>query len=95
MLSQQVQVSDCIGWSLGLGIDTCGDNITYWQWGSNPGFEGLIVIEPDGKNGIVVLTNTGGSFDVLIPGRGGYIASKNIARKVLGINGAWDLRGKK
>ena len=46
MFSEAVNVDGCVSWSLGLGVDNCGERKTYWQWGSNLGFESLFVIEP-------------------------------------------------
>jgi hypothetical protein len=64
--------------------------MTYWQWGSNPGFQSLLVIEPRREEAIVVLTNRGTVID-LVSGHGDYGAAKQIARRALGINGRWDL----
>jgi|GEM_PF-3551430 len=51
-----------IAWGLGIGIRdrllSDGDTQrTLWQWGSNPGYASLIVIEPQAKAALVVLTN--------------------------------------
>ena len=94
MLTQQTNQSGCIQWALGIGIDNCADTTTYWHWGSNMGFESLFVIDPATGDGVVIITNTGGGLDTVVPGRGGHAAAKVIARKALGIDGVWDLAGK-
>lgn len=85
------EVTSEIAWGAGIGIDRAGEPTTYWQWGSNPGFQSLLVIEPKRGDAIVVLTNTGGSLDLLTGRWGGYAAAKQIARRAFGINGRWDL----
>jgi CubicO group peptidase (beta-lactamase class C family) len=92
LLEPVVSVSDCIGWSLVMGTDRCGEQVTAWQWGSNLGFQSLLVLAPASGDGVVILTNTGGGIDAVLPGQGGYPAAKHIAAEVLGIDGRWDLR---
>ena len=75
-----------------MGTDRCGGQFTAWQWGSNLGFESLLVLAPASGDGVVILTNTGGGIDAVLPGRGGYRAAKRIAAGLLGIEGRWDLR---
>lgn len=94
MFTQQTDQPGCIQWALGIGIDNCADTTTYWHWGSNMGFESLFVIDPQSGDGVVIITNTGGGLDSVIPGRGGHAAAKVIARKALGIDGVWDISGK-
>ena len=94
MFTQQTDQPGCIQWALGIGIDNCADTTTYWHWGSNMGFESLFVIDPQSGDGVVIITNTGGGLDSVIPGRGGHAAAKVIARNVLGIDGVWDISGK-
>lgn len=91
LFQPQVEVGAEIAWGSGMGIDRAGEPTTYWQWGSNPGFQSLLVIEPTQRDAIVVLTNTGGSLDLLTGRWGGYSAAKRIARRALGVNGRWDL----
>ncbi len=76
----------------GIGLDRSVEPTTWWHWGSNPGFQSLVVLEPERGDAIVVLTNTGGGLDNLIGNLGGYNLSKEIARQALGIRGTWDLR---
>lgn len=66
MTSPQVKVGhgapDGISWGLGIGIRdrvlSDGDvQRTLWQWGSNPGYTSLMVIEPDAGTALVVMTN--------------------------------------
>jgi hypothetical protein len=74
-----------------MGTDRCGGQLTAWQWGSNLGFQGLLVLEPGSGDGVVILTNTGGGVDSILPGQGGYRAAKRIAAGLLGVDGRWDL----
>jgi CubicO group peptidase (beta-lactamase class C family) len=88
----RVDAGPGLAWGTGIGIDRSTQPTTYWQWGSNPGFQSLLVLEPQGRNAIIVLTNTGGFLDFLSARTGGYNAAKQIARRALGIQGQWDLR---
>jgi CubicO group peptidase (beta-lactamase class C family) len=90
LFAPQADVDADLEWGAGIGIDRSTRPTTYWQWGSNPGFQSLLVVEPRHGDAIVVLTNRGTLID-LISGRGGYGAAKQIARRALGINGRWDL----
>lgn len=94
MFGQETNEEGCIQWALGIGIDNCAATTTYWHWGSNIGFESLFVLNPESGDGVVILTNTGGGLDTVVPGRGGFRAAKVIAREVMGIDGAWTLSGK-
>jgi len=82
----------CIQWGLGIGIDACAERTTFWQWGSNLGFQSLLVLDPQRRGGVVVLTNTGGGLDFVVPGRGGFRAAKAIARVLLGLDGEWQVQ---
>lgn len=42
-----------------MGTDRCGDQATAWQWGSNLGFQSLMVLVPTSGDGVVILTNSG------------------------------------
>jgi CubicO group peptidase (beta-lactamase class C family) len=91
LFEPRVEVGGGIAWGAGVGIDYSVRPVTGWQWGSNPGFQGLLVLEPSGGDAVLVLTNTGGFSDVVSRRRGGYNAAKRIARRALGLNGRWDL----
>jgi len=72
MTSPQVAVDTAVGtdkifWGLGIGIRerALADGAvqrTFWQWGLNPGYASLMVIEPQTQAALVILTNaqTGG-----------------------------------
>ncbi|MDW3098081.1 MAG: serine hydrolase domain-containing protein [Alphaproteobacteria bacterium] len=52
-----------LAWGLGIGVRdrrlSDGDTQrTLWQWGSNPGYSSLLVIEPRSQAALVVLTNS-------------------------------------
>jgi CubicO group peptidase (beta-lactamase class C family) len=92
LFEPRIEAGRGIAWGAGIGIDRSTEPTTWWHWGSNPGFQSLLVLEPERGDGIVVLTNTGGGLDNLIGDLGGYNLSKKIARQALGIRGTWDLR---
>ncbi len=92
LAQSEIKVSDCVGWNLMMGTDRCGGQPTVWQWGANLGFQSLMVLQPETGAGVVILTNSGGGLDSVLPGQGGYPAAKRIASELLGIQGRWDLR---
>jgi CubicO group peptidase (beta-lactamase class C family) len=92
LFAEQVDVGGGLAWGAGIGIDRSASPATFWQWGSNPGFQGLLVVEPERGDAIVVLTNTGGFLDYVNRRVGGYNMAKRVAREALGIRGRWDLR---
>lgn len=60
---------DGLSWGLGIGVRDRrlldGETQrTLWQWGSNPGYASILIIEPDARAALVVLTNaqTGGDL---------------------------------
>ncbi len=96
LLEPQARIDARLGWSAGLGIDTVptagGPTPTYWQWGSNPGFQGLFILVPSRGDALVVLTNTGGFADVVLDDRGGYVLARRLARQALDLpEGRWQL----
>jgi len=86
-----VQVNAVTFWGSGFGIDMAGGLPTLWHWGANPGFQSLVVMEPETANAVVVLTNTGGLMDYFSEVRGGHNAAKLVARIALGTRGHWDI----
>lgn len=52
-----------LAWGLGIGVRdrrlSDGDTQrTLWQWGSNPGYSSILIIEPQARAALVVLTNS-------------------------------------
>jgi CubicO group peptidase (beta-lactamase class C family) len=92
LFEPRVDAGRGIAWGAGIGVDRSTQPTTWWHWGSNPGFQSLLVLEPGRGDAIVVLTNTGGGLDNLVEDLGGYNFAKKIARQALGIPGTWDLR---
>jgi CubicO group peptidase (beta-lactamase class C family) len=92
LFEPRIEVGRGLAWGSGIGIDRSLEPTTWWHWGSNPGFQSLVVLEPERGDAIVVLTNTGGGLDYLSGSLGGYNLAKEIARQALGIQGTWDLR---
>ena len=56
--TEPVLIGRGIGWGLGLGTRDGQMGRTMWQWGSNPGFQSLMVVDPRRRAGIVILTNS-------------------------------------
>ena len=91
LFEPRVDAGRGVAWGAGIGVDRSTEPTTWWHWGSNPGFQSLLVLEPERGDGIVVLTNTGGGLDNLTGDLGGYHFAKQIARRALGVHGRWDL----
>ena len=91
LLAPRVPIDEQLSWAAGIGCERTGGVTSYWQWGSNPGFQSLLVLVPEQRSALVVLTNTGGFADVLLGGTGGYAMAKRVARRALGIRARWDL----
>ncbi len=58
VLAENVPIDQGIGWGLGLGTRDGKVGQTGWQWGSNPGFQSLMVVDLNRRAGIIVLTNS-------------------------------------
>ncbi|MEQ9519226.1 MAG: serine hydrolase domain-containing protein [Parvibaculum sp.] len=81
MATEIVEIGDGIGWGLGIGTRDGRSGRTLWQWGSNPGFESLMVIDPTRRSGIVVLTNSSKGATLV----------QEIAGHVMGEEPGWQL----
>ncbi len=81
MVSETVPVRDGMEWGLGIGMREAEGRKTYWQWGANPGFASLMVIDPARRGGVVILTN---SSD-------GDKLAQEVAGQVLGLQPGWEL----
>ncbi|MCZ6641703.1 MAG: serine hydrolase [Gammaproteobacteria bacterium] len=86
-----VEVNADTYWGSGFGVDKASEPPTVWHWGANPGFQSLVVMEPETGNAVIVLTNTGGLLDYFSETRGGHNAAKSVARIALNRNGHWDI----
>ena len=62
MLEPEIRVNARTWWANGIGVDESEEQRTYWHWGSNPGYQSLIVFNLEG-DGVVILTNGGGFAD--------------------------------
>lgn len=58
MLAESVSIDSNIGWGLGFGVRDGVTGRTGWQWGSNPGFQSIMVVNLGRQTGVVVLTNS-------------------------------------
>jgi CubicO group peptidase (beta-lactamase class C family) len=70
----QVSAGRNMSWGLGPGIQHSEDGDALWQNGQTPGFRSLMVIYPEQKIGVVVLTN----------GDQGFPLACDVARRALG-----------
>lgn len=77
MLQPQVRVSEHVSWGLGIGIQHSRFGDSFWHWGSNPGYESLIIGYPAQKIGVVILTNGG-------PGGTGLEVARRVAHRAIG-----------
>ena len=91
MTTPTVRVNRHTHWGLGIGIDTSDRAPSWWHWGSNPGYQSLMVMQPDLQRAVVVLTNSGGFADFVLPARGGYALARELTRDILGIEGHWSI----
>ncbi len=80
-LTTDVSIGPGIGWGLGFGTRAGRTGETAWQWGSNPGFQSLMVIDPKRRAGIVVLTNSSTAGPLV----------QEIAGHVMGGGPGWSL----
>ncbi len=79
MLKLQVDVARNVKWSLGWGLQDTVPNYSFWHWGSMAGFRHYIVGYPKERTGVIVMTNSAGSFkmvdDVMAKAIGGRYPS--------------------
>ena len=68
-------------WSLVTGVRRDGMAETRWMRGSVLGSESLMVMDPERRSGVVILTNS----------RSGGELAQDIARNVLGLEAVWSL----
>jgi CubicO group peptidase (beta-lactamase class C family) len=57
MASPQVQSGENGSWGLGIGIQHGSQGDVLWHHGNNADFHALMVINPEQRNGVVILTN--------------------------------------
>ncbi|MGV8997727.1 MAG: serine hydrolase domain-containing protein [Parvibaculaceae bacterium] len=70
-----------LSWSLLTGVQTGGNELTYWSRGSVMGYESLMVMDPKRRSGVIILTNA----------RAGGELAQDVARNVLGYETVWSL----
>lgn len=61
-------------WALGFGIEQSGGRTFAWHWGDNQTMQSYAAIEPSGRRGVVILTNSAN----------GHSIAPRIAASVLG-----------
>ncbi len=81
ILAENTAIGSGIGWGLGLGTRDGRTGLSGWQWGSNPGYQSLLVIDLDRRAGIVVLTNASSAGPLV----------QEIAGHVMGEAPGWSL----
>lgn len=77
MLQPQVRVSEHVSWGLGVGLNHSELGDSFWHWGSNPGYESLLIGYPVQKIGVVILTNGG-------PAGAGLAVARKVAHRAIG-----------
>jgi CubicO group peptidase (beta-lactamase class C family) len=53
-----------LSWGLGWGIQRSNDGDSLWHWGANPGFRNFVVIDPDKRNAVIILTNSNNGLSI-------------------------------
>lgn len=81
MFCPQIEIDGSNSWGAGIAIENIGDEVTYWHSGINPGMQSLFILSPSNGNAVIIMTNS----DYGLP------FAKGIARKILGIDGTWDI----
>ena len=82
VFNSEIKIDKNNSWGLGIAIEKEASDTTYWDSGINPGFQSLVIINPQQKVSVVVLTNSDDGLDF----------SKEIARKFLNIDGTWEIK---
>jgi len=58
-----IDTANSFSWGLGLGLEKTGDDLFFFQSGSNPGFQSFVLASRKTGNGIVVFTNSANGLD--------------------------------
>lgn len=58
MYTQWIEMDNGNGWGAGLGIERENQRTCYWHSGINPGMQSLLVLEPERRAGMLILTNS-------------------------------------
>jgi CubicO group peptidase (beta-lactamase class C family) len=77
--TSQTPINEAFSWSLGPGIQHSGQGDALWQMGITPGFRSVMVVYPEHRMGVVVLTN----------GDGGLAVAYDVAARALGGRAEW------
>ena len=77
-----INIDNSNSWGLEIGIESEENTTTYWDSGINPGFQSLVVSDPQQKASAVILTDSDN----------GLAFSREVARKLLNVNGTWEIR---
>ncbi len=80
MRTPQVEVSEHVSWGLGTAIQHSRHGDSVWHWGSNPGSKAVMVYYPASGDGVVVLSNSSRSSNLVA----------EIAARALGGKAYWD-----
>jgi len=79
MRTAQIRVNNHNSWGLGIGIQHSPQGNSLWHGGDNPDFHSLMVVYPEQKIGVVVLTN----------GHQGGPVAYDVAHRALGGAADW------
>ena len=70
----KIVTNDSVSWGLGWGIQRIRLGDSFWHWGDNVCYRAFAVGYPEGRHGLVVLTN----------GQGGHRVIERVLREVVG-----------
>lgn len=84
MRAPQVGAGRDMSWGLGLGIAHAAEGDALWQNGQTFGFRNLMVIYPEHRMGVVVLSNSDHGFPVVFD-----VAQRALGGSAIPSMGAW------
>jgi CubicO group peptidase (beta-lactamase class C family) len=67
MLVPEIRIDDELSWSLGMGVETAGNERFFWQWGDDDTFKALAAGSRSNGAAVVVFTNGVWGLDVARP----------------------------
>jgi CubicO group peptidase (beta-lactamase class C family) len=76
--ASQVRLSDDLSWGLGPGILHGAEGDALWQWGQHIDFQSVMIVYPESRFGVVVVTNS----DLLNPDVAVTIAHRALGGRI-------------
>ncbi len=65
MISPQARINAESSWGLGVGIHRSERGDMIWHWGHQPDYQNFFIADLQGKNGIVIMTNSTNGLDAV------------------------------